>query len=47
VVQGIDPSARFEEVVKGVLPFMLLMTAAILIVVYFKPLSLWLPGLVR
>jgi C4-dicarboxylate transporter DctM subunit len=47
VVQGIDPSARFEEVVKGVLPFMLLMTAAVLIVVYFKPLSLWLPGLVR
>jgi len=47
VVQGIDPSARFEEVVKGVLPFMLLMTAAILVVVYFKPLSLWLPGLVR
>jgi len=46
VVQGIDPSARFEEVVKGVLPFMLLMTAAILVVIYFRPLSVWLPSLV-
>lgn len=46
VVQGIDKTARFEEVVKGVLPFMLLMIAAIIIVVCFKPLSLWLPGLI-
>jgi C4-dicarboxylate transporter DctM subunit len=46
VVQGIDKTARFEEVVKGVWPFMLLMIAAIVIIVYFKPLSLWLPGLI-
>ena len=46
VVQGIDKTARFEEVVRGVWPFMLLMMSAIFIVVYFKPLSLWLPGLI-
>lgn len=46
VVQGIDRTARFEEVVKGVLPFALLMVAAIFLVVYIKPLSLWLPRLV-
>jgi C4-dicarboxylate transporter DctM subunit len=45
VVQGIDKTARFEEVVKGVWPFVLLMIAAIFLVVYIKPLSLWLPGL--
>lgn len=46
VVQGIDRTARFEEVVRGVLPFALLMVAAIFLVVYIKPLSLWLPRLV-
>lgn len=45
VVQGIDKSAKFEEVVKGVFPFMMLMIAAILLVVFIKPLSLWLPSL--
>lgn len=46
VVQGIEKTAKFDEVVKGVMPFALLMIAAILIVVYFKPLSLWLPSLI-
>jgi len=46
VVQGIDKTAQFGEVVKGVWPFMLLMIASIVIVVYFKSLSLWLPGLI-
>lgn len=45
VVQGLC-DAKFDEVVKGVLPFALLMIATILIVVYFKPLSLWLPSLI-
>jgi C4-dicarboxylate transporter DctM subunit len=43
VVQGIDKSSTFEEVVRGVLPFMFLMIAAILLVVFIKPLSTWLP----
>jgi C4-dicarboxylate transporter, DctM subunit len=46
VVQGIDRSAKFQEVVKGVLPFVLLMIASILIFVYIKPLSTWLPKLI-
>jgi C4-dicarboxylate transporter DctM subunit len=46
VVQGIDRTAKFSEVVKGVLPFVLLMIASILIFVYIKPLSTWLPGFV-
>jgi C4-dicarboxylate transporter DctM subunit len=43
VVQGIWRDARFEEIVRGVLPFALLMVAAILLVIYIRPLSLWLP----
>jgi C4-dicarboxylate transporter DctM subunit len=46
VVQGIWTDAKFDEVVKGVLPFALLMVAAILLVVYIKPLSLWLPSFI-
>jgi C4-dicarboxylate transporter DctM subunit len=46
VVQGIWKDARFEEVVRGVLPFALLMVAAILLVIYIRPLSLWLPSLI-
>ena len=46
VVQGIWKDASFEDVVKGVWPFALLMVAAILLVVYIKPLSLWLPRLI-
>jgi C4-dicarboxylate transporter DctM subunit len=43
VVQGIDRSAKFQEVVKGVLPFVLLMIASIVIFIFVKPLSTWLP----
>ncbi|MCX5818502.1 MAG: TRAP transporter large permease subunit [Deltaproteobacteria bacterium] len=46
VVQGIWKDASFEDVVKGVWPFALLMVASILLVVYIKPLSLWLPKLI-
>lgn len=46
VVQSIWKDAKFEEIVKGVLPFALLMVVAILLVIYVKPLSLWLPNLV-
>jgi C4-dicarboxylate transporter DctM subunit len=46
VVQGIDRAAKFSEVVKGVLPFVILMIASILIFIYFKPLSTWLPSMI-
>jgi C4-dicarboxylate transporter DctM subunit len=46
VVQSIWKDAKFEEIVRGVMPFALLMVAAILLVIYIKPLSLWLPKLI-
>ena len=46
VVQGIWKEAKYEEVVKGVLPFVFLMIAAVLLVVYIKPLSTWLPRMI-
>jgi C4-dicarboxylate transporter DctM subunit len=46
VVQGIWKEAKYDEVVKGVLPFVFLMIAAILLVVYIRPLSTWLPRLI-
>jgi C4-dicarboxylate transporter DctM subunit len=46
VVQGIDRTAKFSDVVKGTLPFVLLMIASILLFVYIKPLATWLPGFV-
>ncbi len=45
-VQGIWKDAKYDEVVKGVLPFIAIMVFAILLVVYVKPLSLWLPKLI-
>jgi C4-dicarboxylate transporter, DctM subunit len=45
-LMGIWNDAKYDEVVKGVLPFIIIMVSAILLVVYFKPLSLWLPGLI-
>jgi C4-dicarboxylate transporter, DctM subunit len=46
VVQGIWKEARFDEVVKGVLPFDALMIATISLVVYIPPLSTWLPRII-
>ncbi len=46
VVQGVDKTAKFEEVVRGVWPYAVLMILAVGLVIYFKPLSLWLPGMI-
>jgi len=46
VVQGIDRTAKFGDVVKGILPFVFLMIASILLFIFFKPLATWLPGFV-
>lgn len=46
VVQGVDKTAKYEEVVKGVWPFIVLMVLSVLLVIFIKPLSLWLPGLI-
>jgi TRAP-type C4-dicarboxylate transport system permease large subunit len=46
VVQGIWKEAKYDEIVKGVLPFVFLMIASILMVVYYRPLATWLPALI-
>jgi C4-dicarboxylate transporter DctM subunit len=46
VIQGIFKTAKFSEVVKGVIPFMLLMIASILLFIFVEPVSTWLPGLI-
>jgi len=46
VVQGIDRDAKFGEVVRGVLPFVVLMILSIFLFVFIKPLSTWLPGFI-
>jgi C4-dicarboxylate transporter, DctM subunit len=46
VVQGIWKEAKYDEIVKGVLPFVFLMIASILVVVYYRPLATWLPALI-
>ncbi len=46
VVQGIWKDAKFDEVVKGVLPFDFLMIATIALVVYIPLLSTWLPRMI-
>jgi len=45
-LQGIWRDAKYDEVVKGVFPFIVIFVLAIFLVVYIKPLSLWLPGLI-
>jgi len=45
-LMGIWNDAKYDEVVKGVLPFIIIMVSAILLVVYIRPLSLWLPSLI-
>lgn len=46
VIQGVHRDAKFGEIVRGVMPFVILMVASILVFVYFKPLATWLPGLI-
>jgi C4-dicarboxylate transporter DctM subunit len=45
VVQGLDKTAKFEEVSKGALPYIILMILCIFLIVHIKPISTWLPSL--
>ena len=45
VVQGLDKTAKFEEVAKGALPYIILMILCIFLIVHIKPISTWLPSL--
>lgn len=44
VISGVA-RASFEEVFRGTVPFMILVTLALILIVLFPALSLWLPGL--
>jgi|WetSurMetagenome_2_1015567.scaffolds.fasta_scaffold03802_4 C4-dicarboxylate transporter, DctM subunit len=46
VVQGIDKSAKYEEVVAGLMPFVLCMILLILLTIFYPPLVTWLARLV-
>jgi C4-dicarboxylate transporter DctM subunit len=45
VVQGIDKTSKYEEVVKGAIPFMICVIALILLTIFIPPLITWLPGI--
>ncbi len=47
VITGLQPGTTWEEVFRGTLPFMALMTLALGLVIAFPPLSTWLPRYVR
>ena len=43
VIQGISPDTRMSEIIKGVLPFGLMMIAMIAILAFVPQLATWLP----
>jgi len=46
VIQGIDKSAKYEEVVAGIIPFIVCMLLSILLIIFYPPIVLWLARLV-
>lgn len=47
VISGIHPDIRMAEIIRGVLPFMLLMVLMLVLVIAFPGLSLWLPSVMH
>ncbi|MBZ4653709.1 MAG: siaT 1 [Peptococcaceae bacterium] len=47
VIQGISPRTTMSEILRGVVPFALLMVATILIMAYLPGIATWLPNLVK
>jgi C4-dicarboxylate transporter DctM subunit len=47
VIQGICPETRMSEIIKGVLPFGLMMIATIALLAIFPQLATWLPALLK
>lgn len=44
VINGIAPDIRFQEIVKGIMPFLWLMVLAVLLLCLFPEIATWLPG---
>ena len=47
VIQGLDRSASSQDVFRGVLPFIAVMTLVLALVIAFPSLSTWLPAMTR
>jgi C4-dicarboxylate transporter DctM subunit len=47
VVQGVVKTVQLEEIIRGSLPYVLLMAIVIILVAVFPQLALWLPGMIR
>ncbi|GHV49552.1 C4-dicarboxylate transporter [Synergistales bacterium] len=47
VIKGLWDNIRMEEIIKGVLPFMLVILAFLILTIIFPPMSTWLPSVMR
>ena len=47
VLQGLDPNHKMQDIVSGVLPFMLAMVVMIGVLVAFPSLATWLPSILK
>jgi C4-dicarboxylate transporter DctM subunit len=47
VVQGVVKTVNLEEIIRGSLPYVLLMAIVIVLIAVFPQLALWLPGMIR
>lgn len=47
VIQGISPGTRMAEILRGVLPFALLIVLTMILIAFFPNIALWLPNWVQ
>ena len=46
ILKGIDPEGKFEDIAMGSLPFVIIMTAMLVILAIFPKLATWLPDVI-
>ena len=47
VLQGISPDSKMTQIIKGVIPFGIIMALEILLLCFFPEIATWLPGIVK
>lgn len=47
VLQGISPDSKMTDIIKGVIPFGLVMALEILVLCFFPEIATWLPGVLK
>ncbi|NLU44742.1 MAG: TRAP transporter large permease subunit, partial [Acholeplasmataceae bacterium] len=47
VLQGISPNSKMTEIVRGAIPFALVMAFEILLLCFFPGIATWLPGVLK